>query len=41
MSKSGSKGENLVTHFVYRIPKKNHDAMLQLCKDVAAMQRVQ
>jgi uncharacterized protein YbaA (DUF1428 family) len=33
MSKSDSKGENLVTHFVYRIPKKNHDAMLQLCKE--------
>jgi uncharacterized protein YbaA (DUF1428 family) len=33
MSKSDSKGENLVTHFVYRIPKNNHDAMLQLCKE--------
>jgi uncharacterized protein YbaA (DUF1428 family) len=33
MSKSDSKGENLVTHFIYRIPKKNHDAMLQLCKE--------
>jgi uncharacterized protein YbaA (DUF1428 family) len=33
VSKSDSKGENLVTHFVYRIPKKNHDAMLQLCKE--------
>jgi hypothetical protein len=33
MSKSDSTGENLVTRFVYRIPKKNHDAMLQLCKE--------
>ena len=32
MSKSNSTDASLVTHFVYKIPKKNHDAMLQLCK---------
>ena len=32
MSKSDSTEAGLVTHFIYRIPKKNHDAMLQLCK---------
>jgi uncharacterized protein YbaA (DUF1428 family) len=34
MSKSDLTTEaSLVTHFVYRIPKKNHEAMLQLCKE--------
>jgi uncharacterized protein YbaA (DUF1428 family) len=32
MSISDLAEANLVTHFVYRIPKKNHDAMLELCK---------
>jgi uncharacterized protein YbaA (DUF1428 family) len=32
MSRSDSKEASLVTHFVYRVPKKNHDTMLQLCK---------
>jgi uncharacterized protein YbaA (DUF1428 family) len=32
MSKSNSTDASLVTHFIYKIPKKNHDAMLQLCK---------
>jgi uncharacterized protein YbaA (DUF1428 family) len=32
MSKSNSTDASLVTYFVYKIPKKNHDAMLQLCK---------
>ena len=28
-----------VTHFVYRVPKKNHDAMLQLNKQFAEIMR--
>lgn len=32
MSKSNLTDASLVTHFIYKIPKKNHDAMLQLCK---------
>jgi uncharacterized protein YbaA (DUF1428 family) len=28
-----------VAHFVYRVPKKNHDAMMQLCKQAADMTR--
>jgi hypothetical protein len=26
-------------HVVYRVPKKNHDAMMQLCKQAADMMR--
>lgn len=32
MSKFDSMEPSLVSHFVYRVPKKNHDAMLQICK---------
>src|ERR687895_84152 len=32
MSKSGSADSSIVSHIVYRVPKKNHDAMLQICK---------
>jgi uncharacterized protein YbaA (DUF1428 family) len=28
-----------VAHVVYRVPKKNHDAMMQLCKQAADMMR--
>ena len=28
-----------VVHVVYRVPKKNHDAMMQLCKQAADMMR--
>jgi uncharacterized protein YbaA (DUF1428 family) len=37
MSKSDSSGAGNVTHLVYRVPKKNHDAMLQLCKEASDM----
>jgi uncharacterized protein YbaA (DUF1428 family) len=37
MSKSDSTGAGNVSHFVYRVPKKNHDAMLQLCKEAYEM----
>lgn len=33
MSKSDSAGAANVSHMIYRVPKKNHDAMLQLCKE--------
>jgi uncharacterized protein YbaA (DUF1428 family) len=29
----------VVQHIVYRVPKKNHDAMLQLCKEASNMFR--
>ena len=32
MSKFGSTDASVVSHIVYRVPKKNHDAMLQICK---------
>jgi len=25
--------DSLVSHILYRVPKKNHDAMLQFCKE--------
>ncbi|HXW11330.1 MAG TPA: DUF1428 family protein [Nitrososphaeraceae archaeon] len=37
MSKSGSTDSSIVSHIVYRIPKKNHDAMLQICKEAYDM----
>jgi uncharacterized protein YbaA (DUF1428 family) len=33
MSKSNSTEERVVQHVLYRVPKKNHDAMLWLCKE--------
>jgi uncharacterized protein YbaA (DUF1428 family) len=33
MSKSNSTEERVVLHVLYRVPKKNHDAMLQVCKE--------
>jgi uncharacterized protein YbaA (DUF1428 family) len=33
MSNSNSVEERVVQHVLYRVPKKNHDAMLQLCKE--------
>lgn len=37
MSKSGSTDSSIVSHIVYRVPKKNHDAMLQICKEAYDM----
>jgi uncharacterized protein YbaA (DUF1428 family) len=37
MSKSDSTGSGNVSHLIYRVPKKNHDAMLQLCKEASDM----
>src|SRR5918993_1323839 len=37
MSKSGSTDSSIVSHIVYRVPKKNHDAMLQICKEAYNM----
>jgi uncharacterized protein YbaA (DUF1428 family) len=37
MSKSGSIDAIIVSHIVYRVPKKNHDAMLQICKEAYDM----
>lgn len=33
MRKSDSTDSSIVSHIVYRVPKKNHDAMLQICKE--------
>ena len=35
MSKSGSTDSSIVSHI--RVPKKNHDAMLQICKEAYEM----
>lgn len=37
MSKSNSTEVGIVSHLVYRVPKKNHDAMLQICKEAYDM----
>ena len=37
MSKSGSTDASIVSHIIYRVPKKNHDAMLQICKEAYDM----
>jgi len=37
MSKFGSTDASVVSHIVYRVPKKNHDAMLQICKEAYDM----
>jgi uncharacterized protein YbaA (DUF1428 family) len=37
MGKSDSTDSSIVSHIVYRVPKKNHDAMLQICKDAYDM----
>jgi uncharacterized protein YbaA (DUF1428 family) len=37
MSKPGSTDSSIVSHIVYRVPKKNHDAMLQICKEAYDM----
>lgn len=33
MSNSDSMNDGIVSHIIYRVPKNNHDAMLQLCKE--------
>jgi uncharacterized protein YbaA (DUF1428 family) len=37
MSKSNSTEASIVSHIVYRVPKKNHDAMLQICEEAYDM----
>lgn len=37
MSKSNSMEAGLVSHILYRVPKKNHDAMLEICKQANDM----
>jgi uncharacterized protein YbaA (DUF1428 family) len=37
MSKIDSLNDGLVSHILYRVPKKNHEAMLQLCKEAYNM----
>lgn len=37
MNKSNSTEASIVSHLVYRVPKKNHDAMLQICKEAYDM----
>ena len=37
MNKSNSTEAGIVSHIVYRVPKKNHDAMLQICKEAYDM----
>jgi len=33
MSNIDSMNDTIVSHIIYRVPKNNHDAMLQLCKE--------
>ena len=37
MSKSNSTEASIVSHIVYRVPKKNHDVMLQICEEAYDM----
>jgi uncharacterized protein YbaA (DUF1428 family) len=37
MSNSGLTDASIVSHIVYRVPKKNHDSMLQICKEAYDM----
>jgi uncharacterized protein YbaA (DUF1428 family) len=37
MSKSNSTEASIASHIVYRVPKNNHDAMLQICKEAYDM----
>ena len=37
MSKFDSIDDSLVSHIIYRVPKSNHDAMLQLCREAYDM----
>lgn len=37
MNKSNSTEAELVSHILYRVPKKNHDAMLEICKEANNM----
>lgn len=37
MSKFDSTNDGLVLHIIYRVPKNNHDRMLQLCKEAFDM----
>lgn len=37
MSRFDSMDDSIVSHILYRVPRKNHDAMLQLCKEAYGM----
>ncbi|MGA9316532.1 MAG: DUF1428 family protein [Nitrososphaeraceae archaeon] len=37
MNKSNSTETGIVSHIIYRVPKNNHDAMLQICKEAYDM----
>jgi uncharacterized protein YbaA (DUF1428 family) len=37
MNNSDSTEAGVVSHIIYRVPKKNHDAMLQICKEAYDM----
>jgi uncharacterized protein YbaA (DUF1428 family) len=37
MNSSDSADSGVVSHIIYRVPKKNHDAMLQICKEAYDM----
>lgn len=37
MSKSNSTDAGIVSHIVYRVPKKNRDAMLRICNEAYDM----
>ena len=37
MNSSDSTDSGVVSHIIYRVPKKNHDAMLQICKEAYDM----
>jgi uncharacterized protein YbaA (DUF1428 family) len=37
MSKSNSTDAGIVSHIIYRVPKKNYDAMLRICNEAYDM----
>jgi uncharacterized protein YbaA (DUF1428 family) len=37
MSRYDSTDASLVSHILYRVPRKNHDAMLKICKEASDM----
>jgi hypothetical protein len=37
VSKSGSTDSSIVSHIVYRVPRRNHDAMLRICNEAYVM----
>jgi len=37
MSRYDATDASLVSHILYRVPRKNHDAMLKICKEASDM----